>query len=353
MGHKFTPNYRLTDNIVNYIAGITADREAILRSPILPAIEDNLRKEALLSRTHSSTAIEGNPLSYEQVKVIVDKGKIVARPKDRQEIENYVKALQFLDKIARHKEITPAVILNIQRLTSRKILPKKDSGKYRDRMVYVVDKFGRTVFTPPLAASVPGLVAGLAAWLNGVPSHKIHPVLVAGMAHYELVRIHPFIDGNGRTARALATLVLYQRGFDIKHFFALDDYYNHDREAYYAALQYVDPNTRDLTQWLGYFVEGVAAQMNKLRKKVESLAHEPVFKKMKGRIILKERQWKLLEYLKEKGRASNLEYQKLADISREMAKRDLALLVKEGVLKKSGRGRGVHYFIFPKTRPSF
>ena len=166
---------------------------------------------------------------------------------------------------------------------------------------------------------------------------------MTGIAHYELVRIHPFIDGNGRTARALATLILYQRNFDIKHFFALDDYYNGNRAAYYAALQYVDPEKQDITQWLEYFTEGVAVQMDNLKKKVDSLAHDPILGKLEKRIILKDRQWKLLEFIKENSRATNLDYQKVAGISREMSKRDFAFLVKEGLLKQIGQGRSVYY----------
>lgn len=339
----FKPNFKLTNHIINFIARISADREAILRSPILPSVEDKLRKEALVSRTHHSTSIEGNPLSGHQVEIILEGGKIPARPKDKQEIVNYVRALKYLDKAASKKRITPAEILRIQGLITRQVLSSGQSGKYRERMVYVVDRFGRTVFTPPDVKKVPKLVTELAGWLNSKPSFELHPVLVAGIAHYELVRIHPFIDGNGRCARALATLVLYQRDFDIKHFFALDDYYNEDREAYYTALQYVDPQSRDLTQWLEYFTEGVAVQMEKLKKRIETLAHEPVLKKLKKRIILKERQWKLLEYIKDKGGITNQEYQKLAGISREIAKRDFSFLVKENVLKKFGQGRRVYY----------
>jgi len=339
----FKPNYKLTNEIINNIARVSADREAILMSPILPAVEDRLRREALISRTHHSTSIEGNPLSKPQVEIIIDGGKVAARPKDKREIENYAKVLRYLDSVADRKKITESMILRIQAMVTRKILLPKHSGKYRDRMVYIVDRFGRTVFTPPDTKLVPGLVRNLTNWLNNRESFNLHPVLVAGMAHYELVRIHPFTDGNGRTARALATLILYQRNFDIKHFFALDDYYNENREAYYTALQYVNQLTLDLTQWLEYFAEGVAVQMDKLKKRIDSLAHEPFLRKLKKRIILKERQWKLLEYLKEKDAITNLEYQNIAGVSREMAKRDLAFLVKEGIIKRFGKGRQVYY----------
>lgn len=339
----FRPNYQLSNAIIKHLTRATEAREAVLRSPILPGVEDKLRHNALISRTYNSTSIEGNPLDQSQVKVIVEGGKLTARPRDKREIVNYAGTLKYLEKIAGSNLLKEPVIRRLQGMITKGVLPAGQCGRYRDRMVYVVNHIGQTVFTPPPAKDVPGLVNDLVNWLNGGASRELHPVLTAGIAHYELVRIHPFVDGNGRAARALATLILYQRGFDIKHFFALDDYYNEDRDAYYAALQYVDPARRDLTQWLEYFTEGVAVQMGKIEAKVAGLARDPIVSRLKRRVILKERQWQLLEFVKQNGRVSNLEYQKATHISREMAKRDLSFLVKNGILKQKGGGRSVYY----------
>jgi Fic family protein len=92
------------------------------------------------------------------------------------------------------------------------------------------------------------------SWLNSTQANELYPVLLSGISHYELVRIHPFVDGNGRTARALATLILYLKGFDVKRFFAFDDYYNEDRGRYYVALQTVDKKILDITLWLSRYI---------------------------------------------------------------------------------------------------
>jgi Fic family protein len=339
----FKPNYSLTNRLTNCIATIAQAREAILLSPVLPKVEQKLRRDALISRTHHSTSIEGNHLNLSQVKIIVDGGRVTAREKDKQEIKNYLAALSYLETAAKKECLTENTILKIQCLITKNILSVPDCGQYRNRMVYVVNAFGQTVFTPPPAGDVPKLVTGLVQWLNSPASKEIQPVLAAGIAHYELVRIHPFIDGNGRAARALATLILYQRNFDIKHFFALDDYYNENRQAYYDALQYVDPQTRDLTQWLEYFTEGVMAQMEKLRMKVDQLAREPIFRRLKSRIVIKERQWQALEYLQEAKEITNQAYQKITGSTRETAKRDLAFLVKQEILEKLGKGKATYY----------
>ncbi|MBI5399508.1 Fic family protein [Candidatus Saganbacteria bacterium] len=339
----FKPNYQLTNLMTNCLTAIAEAREAILLSPILPKVEPKLLRDAMISRSHHSTSIEGNPLNLEQVKIIADGGKLVAREKDKQEVINYLAALKSLEKTAKDKVFSEKAILGIQKIITRNILSDKDCGKYRQQMVYVINSFGQTVFTPPPVTAVPKLAADLIKWLNSPAAQEINPVLAAGIVHYELVRIHPFVDGNGRTARALATLILYQRNFDIKHFFALDDYYNENRQAYYDALQYIDPQTRDLTQWLEYFTEGVMVQMNKLRAKIDRLAREPIFGQLKGRVILKERQWKALEQLQETKEITNLEYQKVSGITRETAKRDLAFLVKQNILEKLGRGKATYY----------
>ncbi len=98
------------------------------------------------------------------------------------------------------------------------------------------------------------------------------------------------MDGNGRTARVLATLILYLRGFDSKQFFCLDDYYDSDRPSYYRALQGVDQNTLDLTNWLEYFVEGVRVSIEAVKERVVRLSSERLRKAKKGQIALTERQ---------------------------------------------------------------
>jgi Fic family protein len=308
-----------------------------------------LKREALISRSHHSTSIEGNRLSKEQVAVIVSGGKVEARPKDKKEVLNYLSALKFIDKYGRNiKVFTSAVILKLHKLIIKGILPESQAGRFRNRMVYVVDTFGRTVFTPPKEADVPALIKALCDWLNSKEAKDLYPVLAAGIAHYELVRIHPFIDGNGRAARALATLILYQSGFDIKDFFSLDDYYNEDRQSYYAALQSVDPQKVDITQWLEYFMDGVAQQMETIKTKVQSFSRDRLLMKKVGQIWLNERQWKFIEYLKEQKRATAKDYLSLVKeekVSERTARLDIEFLVKNKIIKRLGKGPRTSYLL--------
>jgi Fic family protein len=107
----------------------------------------------------------------------------------------------------------------------------------------------------------------LVQWLNA--DTRINTVLVSGIAQFQLVHIHPFIDGNGRTARLLATLVMYRGNYDFKRLFTISEFYDRDRSAYYAALQSVRGHDMDMTGWLEYYVGGLATQMEEVKTKGE------------------------------------------------------------------------------------
>ena len=104
----------------------------------------------------------------------------------------------------------------------------------------------------------------------------VHAVIQAGVAHHRLVWIHPFVDGNGRTARMFTTLLLYQRGYDFKYLFELSQYYNNNRDGYYTALRSAD-RSGDYTEWLVYFLGHLAYEMTRVRERVlkaESMGSE-------------------------------------------------------------------------------
>jgi Fic family protein len=92
-------------------------------------------------------------------------------------------------------------------------------------------------------------------------------VLTSGVAQFQLVHIHPFVDGNGRSSRLLSTLCLYRAGYDFKRLFSISEYYDRDRASFYAALQRVREQNMDLTGWLEYFVEGLATQMDEISER--------------------------------------------------------------------------------------
>jgi Fic family protein len=343
----FQPNFRYTNKIVRLLARIQAARELIINSPLIPAWEKQLQREALIKQTHHTTSIEGNQLTLEEVSLLVEGKNILAGEKDKKEVQNYVDVLGYIDSLEESGEIVEEILLGIHRLTVKDILPDASAGNYRKAKVVVGNpKTGKITYVPPESEEVPLLTRSLLEWLNSEEALDLMPALQAGIAHYELARIHPFLDGNGRTARALATLILTKRGFDTKKFFALEEYYNEDRPAYYSALANADAKGGDLTEWLEYFLFGIAVEISRVENTVMKLSNDRLMKEKYGQIGLSSRQIKAVGYLKEKGQITNKEYQELCDVSASTAKRDLQDMVDKKVLNQIGeKGQSIHYIL--------
>ena len=250
----FKPNFKYTNKIVRNLTAVAASRAFVLNAPLVPKWEVSLRREAMLRSAHSSTAIEGNPLSLEEVSKLAAGRDIMVRRKDKQEVLNYLKALEMIPDFAKRDPFTIKDFLEIHKMVTDKTMENpEDEGVFRNREVFVGNRFtGEVVHKPPSTDKVSLLIDSFLDWFNSKEVIEVDSVIHAGIAHYEVVRIHPFIDGNGRTARIMAALVLYRRGFDVKRFFTLDDYYDSDRSSYYKALKSVDQETLDLTGCLLY-----------------------------------------------------------------------------------------------------
>ena len=343
----FKPKYSITPNILSNLIKTAEARAVIDNAYLVPKWEVALRREALIKNAHASTAIEGNPLSLEQVSDLAMGRDIMAARKAKAEVVNYLKVLEELPGLAEDGKITEKVILKIHRLLTKDALENTHgSGVYRNRQVVVGNRVtGLITFRPPDTRDVPILIKEFVKWLNGKNASETTPVLTAGISHYEFVRIHPFIDGNGRAARALASLIFYLRGFDTKRFFALDDYYDSDRQAYYRALESVDSKKLDITEWLEYFTYGVALQIETVRKRVLSLSSDLKRKPSKGQIALTERQMRIVERIHDYRYITNKTIREMFKLSDEGALKELKRLLSLGVIKSEGRGRSIKYLL--------
>ncbi|MCG2717204.1 MAG: Fic family protein [Nanoarchaeota archaeon] len=343
----FKPRFRYTNKIVRLLTKISMAKEVILHSPLIPRWEVALRGEAIIHSAHSSTSIEGNRLSLEQVSNLAQGREVIATRKDKQEVLNYLKVLRNLGKISKENKISEKDILSIHRMLTKDTLENpSDCGTYRKRYVVVENMLtGEVMFRPPKNEEVPKLIKNLIKWINSEEAKEIDPVIEAGITHYEFVRVHPFVDGNGRTARVLATLVLYKRDFDTKQFFCLDDYYDSDRQAYYQALQGVDQKRLDLTKWLKYFVEGVNVSIEVVKERVIRLGSERLKKTKRGQIALTERQMQIVEHINLNGKITNRDVRSMFKISDEGALKEIKKLLKLGVIKSRGKGRALHYVL--------
>ncbi len=271
----------------------------------------------------------------------------MATRKAELEVLNYLRVLENIEKYNENGKITEKIILKLHKDVTKDVLEAPEHvGKYRELQVYVGNRItGKVIFMPPPPGEVAELMNEFVEWVNSTDSHNLDPVIVAGLSHYEFVRIHPFVDGNGRTARALATLILNLRDFDIKKFFALDDYYDSDRTAYYNALKSVDQKTLDLTQWLEYFTDGVLLSISKIKEKVLQLSIEKHKKAAVGHIALAEKQSKIVGHIISKGRITSAEIQNMFKISRQAAHKEIAKLVELNLIEQKGAGKAIYYII--------
>ncbi len=360
----FEPKFTITNKLLFTVGKIEASKGVIDSAPLIPAWEKTFQEDAAIRSVHYGTHLEGNDLSFGQAKLIFEQAEelddkparivasnvgVVARDRDIQEILNYRKVLEYVDTLRattqRFTRYTEEEIKEIHRLTVDKILEPDKAGHYRTSRVVVKDAAtGEVSFRPPNPVEVPYQVEHFLEWLNSFVSKEIHPVLRAGITHYELVRIHPFIDGNGRVSRAMATLVLFREGYDIKRFFSLEEQYDKSPAEYYQALQSVSI-TGDLTQWLEYFTFGLAQELESVKEKVRELSlDERMLNRLGQQISLSDRQIKIVEFLRE----HEAMYMKdavhlLPMISEDTILRDLKGLMDKDLVAKVGRTKGSYY----------
>lgn len=344
----YSPNFTINNKILKNIGIVEAAREVIINAPLVPAWEKKFRDEAILRTVHFGTHIEGNELNISQAAQVLEGKEVVGRGRDIQEVINYRNVLKFIDEF--NGEITEEAVKKIHRLTTEKILPAGEAGQYRTKQVVVKNSTsGEIVFRPPGAIEVPYQIDDLLTWLGSSESKEVYPLLKAGIIHYELVRIHPFLDGNGRVARAVATLILFKEGYDIKKFFSLEEHYDKDATRYYQALQSVKPeNNHDLTEWLTYFTEGLAIELTRIKEKVQSLSIDLKLKEKMGggQIALSERQMKIIDYIQKVGFLQNKQFGELFPmISEDTILRDLKDLLKKSIIKKEGKTKAARYIL--------
>ncbi|HBQ50803.1 TPA: hypothetical protein DD690_02380 [Candidatus Daviesbacteria bacterium] len=356
----FIPKYTITNKILKDIGIVEASREVIMHAPLIPAWEAKFRKEAIERTIHHGTHLEGNQLSEEEVKDVLDGHEVVARDRDVQEVLNYRNVLKFIDGVATqigssgNYNFTIETILEIHKLTTEKILPEGSTGKFRVRQVVVKNtKTGEISYTPPPAVEVPYLIEDLVNWINSDEGKSVQPVIKAGIIHYEIARIHPFVDGNGRVARAVATLLMFLDNYDIRKFFSFEEYFDENPMDYYLTLQAVsnqlvlDTHERDLTPWLEYFTEGVAIELNRVKEKVQRISVDARVKDRLGeQVVLNERQMMIMEYLHRHNGMSNRDFRKIfPDFSDDTVLRELKFLRQKGLVKKAGGTKKAQYVL--------
>ncbi len=349
----FNPKYTLNNKIVSMLTAIAESKAVIDRARILPKNEIRLRRRAMIRMSQNSTEIEGNMLDLKQVEMIAAHKKIDAPDRDIYEVENYLKALEFIGRFVEKKQpIAEKTLLKIHQLVTSRTLLKERSGHYRQSPVYIVRRRlgfqDEIVYTGPKAEKVPKLCRSLIDWLHESEKQGVNPVIVVGILHQEIAAIHPFTDGNGRTARAMATLLLYERGYDFRRLFALEEYYNKGRQKYYAAINLgnnYEERAVDFTPWLEYFVEGFKAEIDNVRNQIMALPMKKTVKENGSQIFLDSSQMQILDFIDQVGKITVKDVVDILECPRRTAQLKLANLKKLGVIIQIGKGPASAYIL--------
>ncbi len=344
----FNPKYQITPKILNDLNRIGVIREKISTCPIQPREELRLKRQAILSMVHHSTAIEGNTLNEYEIKKVLDGKKINALEREIYEVKNYKKSLDWIIK-KKDSKVSEKDVLKIHALLSANILDSERSGKYRKEPVYVVSRTPisqKIRYTAPDYKKTSKLISELCHWINDSRAKELSPIIIAGIAHAEVAAIHPFVDGNGRAARLLATLVLYTENYDFRKLFALENYYNTNRPAYYEAIHlgkdYEERRAGNLTQWLEYFITGFLVEMELVMDTIKPFMY---IRNNKEKIILTKKEIQVLDFLQEMNHISSSDVEDILTVSKRTAQRYLASLVRKGLIEKHGDKKNTKYTI--------
>lgn len=319
----YRPTFTITNAIARDLTTIERARGFLQAATLSDKWVTSMSQRALLLEAHHTTHIEGTQLTLEQSEKLLA-GKTVegVSEDDRKELLNYRDAFELVaGYLTSGSPVTETLIREIHRRLVQGVRGDEGRpGEYR-RIQNVVtnSQTGQVIYTPPSADDVPELMQQLVLWLN--QEAEIHPVLVAALAQFQLVHIHPFVDGNGRTSRLLSTLCLYRTGYDFKRLFTISEFYDRDRRAFYDAIQGVRDSGMDQTRWLEYFCQGLATQMQEtVDRGTRAIKADVLARSHK----LNDRQTQALEYLLEHATISISDFEMLCpETNRRTLQRDL------------------------------
>jgi Fic family protein len=340
---SFAPRFTITNAITASLTAIERARAFLDAATLSEAWIERMSQRALLLEAHHTTHIEGTQLTLDEAARLWAGEKVEGADRDDvRELLNYRGAFQLVSEYLHSGEpITEGLIREIhKRLVTGVRGGAGQPGQYRTIQNHVANSVtGEVVYTPPPPGQVAPLMREMVEWLR--TEADIHPVLLAGIAQFQLVHVHPFVDGNGRTSRLLSTLCLYRKGYDFKRLFTLSEFYDRDRSVFYAALQGVRAAAMDLTGWLEFFVRGLATQMTEVKERGEVVIRRDVIAREHG---LNPRQAVAVEALLERGELGIDEFERLVPgANRRTLQRDLKGLVERGLADAKGAGRTARY----------
>jgi Fic family protein len=331
---SYEPQFTISSDLLNLVEKISSLRERIQGASVDLSWIPALQKDTRTRNVHASTAIEGNPLTLEQVRALEEGRELEASDqRSEREVTNYFAGLRFVEKNAGLDRIRHDHLFDLHRILAGEVMDQGQAGAYRTIGVRVGNHF------PPNPSDVSPLMFELLTWWNDEAT-KLSPILSSAILHYRFEDIHPFADGNGRTGRALSLWELYRRGFDTHHIFSVDEYYWEDRPGYYAALDQVRRDGEDLSRWLEYSARGLHQTLERVWLRVQRYQS-----KEGGKITLTPKQERLLQLLRDHGSLAPSEIWDLLSLSKQGAMNVITPLLAAGLIIKKGSKKTGKYYL--------
>lgn len=346
---QYIPRYTITEKIRSNLQAIERLKDIIQDNHVLPAVEASIHLRASVESIHSSTSIEGNPLSTNEVRALITSDRILSKKEYAEiEVQNYKKALDFIEvRKNQDSNLTLNDILRLHGIITHRLLDRTRNGKIRQNPVFIENQAHQILYTAIDPSRIEPALQDLIAWVKS-SQFSIHPVIIAAIIHFRLAAIHPFADGNGRTARAATSLFLGLNRYDCNGSLVLDSYYASDRRAYYAILESLNGKTyatsakADLTPWLEYFTDGFLTSLHVLDAEIRLLNLSLPYGSQS--LQLNREDQDLLSYITQFGSITiSTAEQLLPEASRRSVQRRLKQLVDRGYLQMTGETRNAKY----------
>lgn len=338
----FEPKYVISGKLLDNIRKITVIITELNFRKFPKVVLVEMERHAREVSAYSSTSIEGNPLPLTDVKRILKNAPHTIRNSER-EVLNYNKILIHLNELlaSDHVKMSTNLILKIQKNVTEELLIKFQSGHFRKEPVVVNNpKIGKVIYLPPDYKDVEPLMEDLIRFVEHNRS-EIDPLILAGIFHKQFVVIHPFVDGNGRTARLATKVLLASMGLDTFSLFSFENYYNQNVSKYFEEVgligNYYDLEGKvDFTHWLEYFTDGIIDELLRVKKILEITSASP-------EMNLKDYHKKIISYLEKHGYVNDLEYSKLVKRAKATRNLDLNKMIELGIIERFGKGKNTYY----------
>ncbi len=340
----FKPKYTITNKLLSNIKYIALLVEELNNQRFPKVVLMDFERKAREVSSFASTSIEGNPLPLTEVKNLLKNRPEHIRDSER-EVLNYNEALEFLNELSKKDDLAISLdlILAVHKKVISGLLPGFESGALRKKPVVVNDpRTGKVVFLPPDHGAIKTLMIELAEFVTK-NNNTVDSLILAGIFHKQMVIIHPFMDGNGRTTRLMTKVLLAKMGLDTFNLFSFENYYNKNVTKYFQTVgEFGDYNELvskiDFTNWLEYFTEGIIDELLRVKNIIPQTGYSPETR-------IEVYHLKLINYIKQNGFITDIEYSKLTDRVKATRTLDFQKLTELGLIKRVGGGRSIHYIL--------